>query len=244
MSISVEKVRKAFGEKEVLKGIDFVFEDAKVNMIIGSSGSGKTVLIKCIVGLMRPDAGQISFEGQELLLMTESQLRQLRHQIGMLFQSSALFDSMTVAQNVAFPIEMFSKMTRKQINDRVEFCLNAVNLPNTGHLLPASLSGGMKKRAGLARAIAMNPKYLICDEPNSGLDPETGQLIDHLIADLTYQFNTTTIVITHDIKSVLSIGDKVMFLYQGIKDWEGDKHAIIQSDNPRLNQFIKTSGLM
>lgn len=243
MAIVIEGIRKSFGTNEVLKGIDFEFREHTVNMIIGSSGSGKTVLIKCIIGLLKPDSGRILYEGEEIQTMSEKQLRLLRRQIGMLFQSSALFDSKTVFENVAFPLDMFTNFNRQQIRERVEFCLDRVRLSHAAHQLPADLSGGMKKRAALARAIALNPKYLICDEPNSGLDPETASIIDRLIAELTYDFNMTTIVITHDMNSVLAIGDHVLYISQGVKAWEGRGRDILKVQDPRLQQFIQTRGI-
>lgn len=243
MGIVIEDIRKSFGANEVLKGISFEFREDTVNMIIGSSGSGKTVLVKCVVGLLKPDSGRILYDGQELQTMTEKQLRHMRRNIGMLFQSSALFDSKTVNENVSFPLEMFSNMTRSEIKQRVEFCLDRVRLSHAGDQLPAALSGGMKKRAALARAIALNPKYLICDEPNSGLDPETSSIIDRLIADLTYEFDMTTIVITHDMNSVLAIGDHVLYIHQGLKEWEGVGKDMLKEENPVLQRFIQTRGI-
>lgn len=243
MSIVIQNITKSFGEKQVLKGIDFSFDAGCVNMIIGASGSGKTVLLRCLVGLLRPDTGSIEYNGQNILTMTEKQLRKLRMEIGMLFQGSALFDSMTVEDNVAFPITMFRTWSRKEIAERVNFCLERVSLPNAQKLFPAELSGGMKKRVGIARAIALNPKYLFCDEPNSGLDPKTAAVIDDLIKDITLEFNTTTIVVTHDIKSVFTIADNIMFIYKGYKEWAGKCDEIQSSNNPPLIDFIKTSGV-
>jgi len=243
MSIEVQDIRKSFGDREVLKGISFYFQDRTVNMIIGSSGSGKTVLVKCIVGLLKPDSGRVLFDGQSLHEMKGQQVRKLRQNIGMLFQSSALFDSKTVNENIAFPMFMFGNMNLTEIQKRTEFCLERVNLPNAGDLLPAALSGGMKKRVGLARAIALNPKYLICDEPNSGLDPETAAVIDALIKELTLEFNMTTLVISHDMKSVMDIGDHILYIYEGEKGWEGKGKEILKADNPILQRFIHTTGL-
>jgi phospholipid/cholesterol/gamma-HCH transport system ATP-binding protein len=243
MSIVIQGICKSFGEQKVLENIDFEFADSSVNMIIGASGSGKTVLAKCIVGLLKPDAGKIYYDGIDFLNQKEEDLRLLRRKIGMLFQSSALFDSKTVGENVAFPLEMFSKMSKSEINDRVAFCLERVNLSDSQNKFPSEISGGMKKRVGIARAIALNPKYLFCDEPNSGLDPKTAELIDRLIEDITDEFKTTTIVISHDIKSVLTIGDKILFLYKGRKEWEGARHEIPTATNLPLRDFIKTSGV-
>jgi phospholipid/cholesterol/gamma-HCH transport system ATP-binding protein len=243
MSIYIQGISKSFGEQKVLENIDFEFADSSVNMIIGASGSGKTVLAKCIVGLIKPDAGKIYYDGIDFLNQKEEDLRLLRRKIGMLFQSSALFDSKTVGENVAFPLEMFSKMNKSEIKDRVDFCLERVNLAGSQNKYPSEISGGMKKRVGIARAIALNPKYLFCDEPNSGLDPKTAELIDHLIEDITDEFKTTTIVISHDIKSVLTIGDKILFIYKGRKEWEGARHEIPTATNSALSDFIKTSGV-
>lgn len=244
MSIRIENIRKSFADKEVLKGIDFTFNTGSVNMIIGGSGSGKTVLLKCIVGLLTPDEGKVFFEDRDFHALSKKEIRGVRRNIGMLFQSSALFDSYTIFENVAFPLRMFTNWGQKKIAERVHDCLERVNLVKVDKLLPSSLSGGMKKRAALARAIVMNPKYLFCDEPNSGLDPETGQVIDRLIQGLTTDFEMTTIVISHDMKSVLDIGDKIMFIYKGAKEWEGSKHEVLTTENANLVKFIKTSGLM
>lgn len=244
MSIEIRNIRKSFGSKDVLKGIDFIFEEGQVNMIIGASGSGKTVLVKTILGLIPPDEGNVYYNGADFYAMSEKEVREIRKQIGMLFQSSALFDSLSVFENVAFPLKMFSRMTTAEIKERVAYCLTRVNLPDVEHLRPGDLSGGMKKRVGIARAIALDPLYLICDEPNSGLDPKTGSLIDELIQEITQEFNATTIVISHDIKSVLNIGDKVLYLYQGKKEWTGRGADALQADNPNLLDFIRTSGLL
>ena len=243
MSIRVENIRKSFGEKEVLKGIDFTFQTGMINMIIGGSGSGKTVLLKCIVGLLTPDAGKVFYEENDFYALNKKQIREIRRNIGMLFQSSALFDSYSVFENVAFPLRMFTNWGQDKISERVHECLECVNLQKADQLLPSSLSGGMKKRAALARAIVMNPQYLFCDEPNSGLDPQTGHIIDQLIQDLTNRFGMTTIVISHDIKSVLDIGDRIMFIYKGMKEWEGTKNEVLTATNENLNAFIKMSGL-
>lgn len=244
MAIEIVDIVKGFGEKQVLKGINFRFEQGKVNMIIGASGSGKSVMLKCIVGLMKPDGGKILYDGQDLLTANFKDVRNLRKNMGMLFQYSALFDSMTVEENVGFPLRLFTKMTAKEIKKRVEFCLERVNMANTNHLFPAELSGGMMKRVGIARAIALNPKYLFCDEPNSGLDPLTAKVIDELIQELTYEFNTCTVVVSHDMNSVVNISDTIMFLYKGKKEWEGDKRAILRSGNPNLDKFVFVSDLI
>jgi phospholipid/cholesterol/gamma-HCH transport system ATP-binding protein len=244
MAIEIVNIIKGFGEKQVLKGIDFKFELGKVNMIIGASGSGKSVMMKCIVGLMRPDGGQILYDGVDLHSASFKEVRNLRKNMGMLFQYSALFDSMTVEENVGFPLKLFTKMTAKETKKRVEFCLDRVNMANTNHLFPAELSGGMMKRVGIARAIALNPKYLFCDEPNSGLDPLTSKVIDELIMELTKEFNTCTVVVSHDMNSVINISDNIMFLYKGEKAWEGSKRAIMRSGNPNLDKFVFVSDLI
>lgn len=243
MSIVIQNITRSFGEKQVLKGIDFTFHPGCINMIIGASGSGKTVLLKCLVGLLRPDTGSIKYEDVDILSISSAGMRKLRMELGMLFQGAALFDSMTVEENVAFPIVMFRSWTAKKIAERVNFCLERVNLPNSQKLFPAELSGGMKKRVGIARAIALNPKYLFCDEPNSGLDPKTAAVIDELIKDITVEYKMTTVVVTHDIKSVFSIGDKLMFIYKGFKEWEGACADIEKAENEYLVDFIKTSGV-
>ncbi len=243
MAINIRNIRKSFGNRHVLEGIDFDFETGSVNMIIGRSGSGKTVLLKCLVGLLIPDTGSIVYDGQELTKLSASGLRALRKQIGMLFQSAALFDSMTVAQNVAFPLRMFTNKTAREIQSRVAFCLERVSLSHAMELFPAEISGGMKKRVGIARAIALNPKYLFCDEPNSGLDPQTGALIDELIKELTREFKMTTVVISHDMKSVMTIGDRIMFLHKGHKAWEGPAEAVANCNNEILLEYISTSGV-
>lgn len=243
MGILIKNIRKSFGEKEVLKGIDFEFDRGKINMIIGASGSGKTVLVKCIVGLLEPDEGEVFYDGIDFLNAPPKIVQQIRRKIGMLFQSSALFDSFTVYENVAFPLRMFTQMSEKEIAERVSYCLERVNLPGTEELYPSELSGGMKKRVGIARAIALSPEYLFCDEPNSGLDPKTAQLIDDLIEELTEELNSVTVIITHDMRSVMSVGDKILFLYNGYKEWEGTREEIASTTNPYLRSFIETSGI-
>jgi len=244
MAIEIKNLKKSFGEKEVLKGIDFFFEKGKVNMIIGASGSGKSVMLKCIVGLLEPTEGQVTFGDKNFQQCDSHEQREIRQNIGMLFQSSALFDSLTVEENVAFPIKMFTGKKEKEVLDRVNFCLERVNLSGTNDMLPSEISGGMQKRVGIARAIAMNPNYLFVDEPNSGLDPLTASVIDQLILDLTEEFNMTTVVISHDMNSVMNIGHKIMFLYQGFKEWEGSNKEILYSDNPNLEKFIFVSDLI
>lgn len=239
--IEVQNIKKAFGEKIVLDDISAVMEPGKCNLIIGTSGSGKTVLTKCMVGLLQPDFGTVTYEGQNMLAMNNEQRKELRQQIGMLFQGSALFDSMTVEENVMFPLQMFSRDSLRQRKTRVNEVLERVNLKEANKKYPAEISGGMKKRVGIARAIVLNPKYLFCDEPNSGLDPQTSLVIDKLIQQITTEFNITTIVVTHDMNSVMEIGDHIVYLYQGRKEWEGNNKEIIFSKNDRLNKFIFAS---
>lgn len=242
--IEVKNLSKSFNGKPILKGINATFERGKTNLIIGASGSGKTVLTKCLVGLFDINQGEILYENSDFTKMSFGQKKDLRQEIGMLFQGSALFDSMTVEENVIFPLSLFSDMSDSEKRDRAHFCLNRVNLPNAATLYPAEISGGMKKRVGIARAIAMNPKYLFCDEPNSGLDPRTSIVIDELIKEITVEYNITTIVVTHDMNSVMEIGDNIIFIYKGEKYWEGDKDSIIHSDNEELNKFVYASKFM
>ncbi|MCI5059000.1 MAG: ATP-binding cassette domain-containing protein [Flavobacteriales bacterium] len=239
--IEVVNISKSFGDKQVLKNVSIPFEQGKKNLLIGASGSGKTTIAKCIVGLHQPDEGDILFEGNSLLKMDFEQKRDIRKQIGFLFQGSALFDSMTVQENVIFPLRMFSKMTEEEMVDRANFCLKRVNLENTNKLFPSELSGGMMKRVGIARAISAHPKYLFCDEPNSGLDPQTSIVIDELISEITEEFNTTTIVITHDMNSVVEIGDNIFFIYKGNMWWTGDRHEILETDNKEVVDFVYAS---
>ncbi|GGH04659.1 ATP-binding cassette domain-containing protein [Sphingobacterium alkalisoli] len=242
--IEIQNIHKAFGDNQVLKGIDAVYERGKVSMIIGGSGSGKSTLLKCIVGLHEPDQGKVLFGKQEFTRMDFEQKVPIRKEIGMLFQASALFDSMTVEQNIVFTLDMFTEMSLAEKVDRANFCLERVNLVGKNNLFPAELSGGMKKRVGIARAISMSPKYLFCDEPNSGLDPATSILIDELIQDLTEEYQSTTIVVTHDMNSVMGIGEYVMFLHQGQKFWEGSNKDMLKSDVKELNDFVFASPLM
>ena len=241
--IEVKNITKSFEGRTVLNNISTVFEDVKTNLIIGRSGSGKTVMIKNIIGLMRPDSGQILYDGRDLTSMNKAELKSLRKEMGMLFQGSALFDSMTVLENVMFPLDMFSKDSSKERLKRAEFCLDRVNLSEAGHLYPSEISGGMMKRAAIARAIALNPKYLFCDEPNSGLDPKTSLLIDDLIHDITLEYKMTTVINTHDMNSVINIGDNIIFIKEGIKEWQGTKEEVITSNNKALNDFIFASDL-
>lgn len=239
--IEIKNIRKSFGDKIILEDISAVMEAGKCNLIIGSSGSGKTVLTKCMVGLFHPDSGDILYSGENINTMDDEQRKLLRQQIGMLFQGSALFDSMTVEQNVMFPLEMFSRDNYKTRKKRVDEVLDRVELKDAHKKFPAEISGGMKKRVGIARSIVLNPKYLFCDEPNSGLDPQTSLVIDKLIKELTNEFNTTTIVVTHDMNSVMEIGDHIVYLYQGKKEWEGSNKDIIFSKSELLNKFIFAS---
>jgi phospholipid/cholesterol/gamma-HCH transport system ATP-binding protein len=242
--IEVKRLFKSFAGRTVLKDISIEFVKGKTNLIIGESGSGKTVLMKCMVGLFKPDDGLVLYGGQDFTDLGFDEKKKIRKEIGMLFQGGALFDSMTVEENVKFPMSMFSEMTEQEKTERANFCLNRVNLVNANQKFPAELSGGMKKRVAIARAIAMNPKYLFCDEPNSGLDPRTSILIDNLIQEITYEFNITTIVITHDMNSVMEIGDKISFLYKGEIFWKGDKEEITKSSVKELNDFVYASVMM
>ena len=239
--IELKDVRKAFGEKEILKGISAVMETGKTNLIIGTSGSGKTVLQKCMVGLFEVDQGGIIFDGQDLADMDDEKRKELRQQIGMLFQGSALFDSMTVEQNVKFPLDMFTKWPHKKKIDRVNDVLERVNLKDANKRYPGEISGGMMKRVGIARAVVLKPKYLFCDEPNSGLDPKTSLVIDQLIRDITQENNITTVINTHDMNSVMEIGENIIYLHQGQLEWEGNNKEIIFNKNKRLNEFIFAS---
>jgi phospholipid/cholesterol/gamma-HCH transport system ATP-binding protein len=242
--IILNDVNKTFSDREVLKNISVVFEKGKTNLIIGQSGSGKTVLLKSIVGLHEIDKGEIIYEDKNFSRMDHKQRRELNREMGMVFQGGALFDSATVEENVMYPLEMFTKMSYQERRERANICLNRVNLENANHLLPSEISGGMKKRVAIARAIALNPKYLFCDEPNSGLDPKTSIVIDNLIKELTIEYNMTTIINTHDMNSVVEIGDKIVFIFQGEKWWEGTSSDILQSDNTELNDFIFATELM
>ena len=242
--IEIKGVNKSFGEDQILFDINTVFEKGKVNLIIGQSGQGKSVLAKCMVGLHEVDSGEILYGDADFTKMRSAEKSKLRQEIGMLFQGSALFDSMNVEENIGFPLTMFTKMTAKEIQKRVDFCLERVNLVGKNKLLPSECSGGMQKRIGIARAISMNPKYLFCDEPNSGLDPKTAIVIDGLIQDITEEFNMTTIVITHDMNSVIEIGENVLFIYQGKCWWQGDRESIITADNPEITNFVYASEFM
>jgi len=242
--IEVKNVKKSFGDKTVLQDVNVVIETAKCNLIIGSSGSGKTVLLKCMVGLFTPDHGSIIYDGKDMASLTVDERKTLRQQIGMLFQGSALFDSMTVEQNIKFPLDMFTNLTTGDKIKRVNEVLARVNLEGANKKFPAEISGGMKKRVGIARAIVLNPKYLFCDEPNSGLDPQTSLVIDRLIQDITTEYKITTVVVTHDMNSVMEIGDHIFYMYQGRKQWEGSNKEIIYSKDERLNEFIFASDFL
>ncbi len=239
--IEIKNVSKSFGDKEILKGVSAVMETGKTNLIIGTSGSGKTVLQKCMVGLFEVDNGEIIFDGRSLTTMHQEERKELRQQIGMLFQGSALFDSMTVEQNVKFPLDMFTNWNHSKKVDRVNDVLDRVNLKDTNKKFPAEISGGMKKRVGIARAIVLKPKYLFCDEPNSGLDPQTSMVIDLLIRDITKENNITTVINTHDMNSVMEIGENILYLYLGKKEWEGTNKEIIFNKHDKLNEFIFAS---
>jgi phospholipid/cholesterol/gamma-HCH transport system ATP-binding protein len=242
--IEIRNIKKGFNDRTVITDVSAILEPGKCNLIIGSSGSGKTVLMKCIVGLFEPDEGSILYDGQDFTKMNEEEKKLMRQQIGMLFQGSALFDSKTVEQNVMFPLEMFSKSTSAEKQKRVDEVLDRVQLREAHKKYPAEISGGMKKRVGIARAIVLNPKYLFCDEPNSGLDPQTSLVIDKLIREITTDFKITTVVNTHDMNSVMEIGDKIIYMYQGRKEWEGNNKEIIFSKNELLNKFIFASDFL
>lgn len=242
--IEIKNISKSFNGVSILEDINATFSAGKVNMIIGQSGSGKSVLAKCIVGMLEPDAGSVIYGDKDFANMSPRARIDIRKTIGFLFQYSALFDSLTVEENVMFPLKLFTDMKKSEMQERANFCLNRVNIVNKNHLYPAEISGGMKKRVGIARAIAMNPKYLFCDEPNSGLDPQTSIVIDNLIEEITHEFNMTTVVITHDMNSVIEIGAHIIFLYKGKKWWEGTKNDIIRTDNKEINDFVYASKFM
>ncbi|MFZ4400491.1 MAG: ABC transporter ATP-binding protein [Bacteroidales bacterium] len=241
--IEAINVSKSFNNHEVLKNISVKFEKGKTNLIIGQSGSGKTVLMKCLVGLFPIDKGSINFDGRSFSDISYEEKKKIRQEIGMLFQGGALFDSMNVEENVVFPLSMFTEMSNNEKIERANFCLKRVNLENVNKLFPSELSGGMKKRVAIARAISANPKYLFCDEPNSGLDPATSIVIDNLISEITQEYQITTVINTHDMNSVIEIGDKIAFIYKGNLWWEGDKNSILNTDNIEINDFVYATEL-
>ena len=242
--IEVKNLCKSFDGKEVLKGISAVFEDGKTNLIIGQSGSGKTVLMKNLVGLLDPSAGQVLYDGRDFVQMSKREKVMMRREMGMIFQCAALFDSLTVLENVMFPLDMFSPMTLRERTQRARECLDRVNLIGAETKYPGEISGGMQKRVAIARAIALNPRYLFCDEPNSGLDPKTSLVIDDLLHSITHEFDITTIINTHDMNSVTTIGENILFIYEGRKEWQGVSADIMQSTNQRLTDFIFASDLL
>ncbi|HIP37102.1 MAG TPA: ATP-binding cassette domain-containing protein [Crocinitomix sp.] len=242
--IEVKNINKSFGDTQILFDVSAKFETGKVNLIIGGSGQGKSVLTKCIVGLHEVDTGHVVYDDRDFSEMERKDRKLIRQEIGMLFQGSALFDSLTVLENVMFPLKMFTKMSREEREERAHFCLNRVDIINKDNLLPAEASGGMQKRIAIARAIAMNPKYLFCDEPNSGLDPKTSIMIDNLIQEITYEYNMTTVVITHDMNSVLEIGDHIIFINKGRNWWQGNKESIMKTDNKEVVDFVYASKFM
>ena len=242
--IEVRDINKSFDDQQVLHDISIGFEQGRTNLIIGKSGSGKTVLLKCIVGLLEVDSGEVIYGGQCFTTMGHKEKKQIRQKFGMLFQGAALFDSLSVEENVRFKLDMFTGMSNAEKKERVNFCLTRVDLEGTNKLYPSELSGGMKKRVAIARAIVLNPRYLFCDEPNSGLDPQTAILIDKLIKDITEEFNMTTLVNTHDLNSVMEIGEKVVFIHEGRKWWEGTNKEILESENKELNDFVFATSLV
>src|SRR6478735_9800138 len=242
--IKIQSISKSFGDKSVLNDISGVFEKGKPNLIIGASGTGKSVLLKCIVGLVKPDVGQVFYDGRDFYAGDSDLKTEIRREMGMLFQGGALFDSKNVLDNVKFPLDVLTKMKPDEKLDRVNFCLQRVGLENVNHKMPSEISGGMKKRVGIARAIVNNPNYLFCDEPNSGLDPQTSVLIDELIQDISEEFNMTTIVVTHDMNSVMGIGERIMFIFKGQKLWEGTKDDITHSGVKELDDFVFANKVM
>lgn len=242
--IEIKNITKSFGDKTIIKNVTATFYPGKTNLIIGQSGSGKSVTVKCMVGLHPVDSGEIYYSGQDFINMDFKAKKALRQEIGMLFQGGALFDSLNVEENILFPLSMFTDDTKSAKLDRVNFCLKRVKLENVNKLFPSEISGGMKKRVAIARAMAMNPKYLFCDEPNSGLDPQTSIVIDNLIKEITEEYNMTTVVITHDMNSVMEIGDNIIFIHKGEKWWEGSSEDILKTDNKEINDFVYASTYM
>jgi phospholipid/cholesterol/gamma-HCH transport system ATP-binding protein len=241
--ITVNNINKSFGDAHILKGFSTVFETGKTNLIIGQSGSGKTVFLKCLLGLFTPEEGSIIYDGKIYSELSSKEQRDLRQDMGMVFQGSALFDGLTVAGNVMFPLEMFTKQAKSEMQDRVQAVLKRVNLVDADDKFPSEISGGMQKRVAIARAIVMNPQYLFCDEPNSGLDPKTAIIIDNLIKEITEEYDITTVINTHDMNSVMEIGEKILFLKNGFKEWEGTKHEIFKTDNKAVTDFVYSSEL-
>ena len=241
--IEVKNLYKSFGDKEVLRDINTKFEGGKINLIIGQSGAGKTVLLQCLVGLMNPTKGEVLYDDRDFVAMGKKEKIMMRREMGMIFQGSALFDSLTVFENVRFPLDMFSDMTLKERDAQAQKCIDRVNLTGAEGKFPGEISGGMQKRVAIARAIVMNPKYLFCDEPNSGLDPKTSLLIDELLADITKEFDITTIINTHDMNSVMGIGDNIVFIADGRAEWKGNKETVMSSNNKKLNDLVFASEL-
>lgn len=241
--IEVKNIEKSFGDAHILKGISTSFEKGKTSLVIGQSGSGKTVFLKCLLGLFTPESGSIAYDGNVYSELSDDDKRNLRAKMGMVFQGSALFDSMTIAENVMFPLRMFTKQSKSEMQDRVDFVLKRVNLPDAHKKMPSEASGGMQKRVAIARAIVNNPKYLFCDEPNSGLDPKTAIVIDNLIQEITDEYNITTVINSHDMNSVMEIGEKIVFLKDGHKAWEGSKNTIFKTDNEVVTDFVYSSEL-
>jgi len=241
--IEVKDIYKSFGDNEVLKGISATFEKGNTSLIIGTSGSGKTVFIKCMLGLFIPDKGDILYDGRSYIAMSTKEKRKLRQEMGMVFQGGALFDSETIEDNVMFPLKMFTDQSKEEMLDRVNFVLQRVKLENVNQKYPAELSGGMQKRVAIARAIVMNPKYLFCDEPNSGLDPKTATIIDNLIQEITDEYQMITVINTHDMNSVMEIGEKIIFLKDGVKEWEGSDKTIFKTENKSVTNFVYSSNL-
>lgn len=241
--IEVKDLHKSFGDAHILKGISTTFDKGKTNLIIGQSGSGKTVFLKCLLGLFEYEEGSISYDGKIFSNLSTDEKTELRSEIGMVFQGSALFDSMTIAENVMFPLRMFTKQSKSEMEDRVDFVLKRVNLDDAHHKMPSEASGGMQKRVAIARAIVNNPKYLFCDEPNSGLDPKTAIVIDNLIQEITEEYQITTVINSHDMNSVMEIGETIVFLKDGYKEWEGSKNTIFRTDNKAVTNFVYSSEL-